>query len=179
MSDGPNVLQGTSRPVITAITPGIAYAGLVGGFLLAGFGMALGFAPVSNLLIGSVAEGDIGKASGANNTVREVGGALAQVPWLERWPVTVRATPAPGDGQWVLTDHTGSLPLLPGPDANLRLVALSGGRPVDITCEWTPSGLSALAVHLGDGAAARSVDVGPSEVYGQREGSALSGAGAR
>ena len=33
-------------------------------------------APVSNMLIGSVAEGDIGKASGANNTVREVGGAL-------------------------------------------------------------------------------------------------------
>ena len=58
------------------ISPDMSYAQLVGGFLLAGFGMALVFAPVSNMLIGSVAESDIGKASGANNTVREVGGAL-------------------------------------------------------------------------------------------------------
>ncbi len=58
------------------ITPDISYGGLVGGFLLAGFGMALVFAPVSNMLIESVPEQDIGKASGANNTVREVGGAL-------------------------------------------------------------------------------------------------------
>lgn len=58
------------------ISPDISYGGLVGGFLLAGFGMALVFAPVSNMLIGSVPETDIGKASGTNNTVREVGGAL-------------------------------------------------------------------------------------------------------
>jgi MFS family permease len=58
------------------ITPTISYLGLFGGFMLAGFGMSLVFAPVSNLLVQSVPEVDIGKASGTNNTVREVGGAL-------------------------------------------------------------------------------------------------------
>lgn len=59
-----------------AITPTISYLGLFGGFLLAGFGMSMVFAPVSNLLVQSVPEVQIGKASGTNNTVREVGGAL-------------------------------------------------------------------------------------------------------
>ena len=58
------------------ITPTISYLGLFGGFMLAGFGMSMVFAPVSNLLVQSVPEVDIGKASGTNNTVREVGGAL-------------------------------------------------------------------------------------------------------
>lgn len=57
-------------------TPDIPYAGLLGGFLLAGFGMSLVFAPVSNLLVQSVPQVDIGRASGINNTVREIGGAM-------------------------------------------------------------------------------------------------------
>jgi len=57
-------------------TPTISYLGLFGGFLLAGFGMSMVFAPVSNLLVQSVPEVDIGKASGTNNTVREIGGAM-------------------------------------------------------------------------------------------------------
>lgn len=57
-------------------TPTISYMGLFGGFLLAGFGMSMVFAPVSNLLVQSVPEVDIGKASGTNNTVREIGGAM-------------------------------------------------------------------------------------------------------
>ncbi len=56
--------------------PTITYWGLVGGFLLAGFGMSLVFAPVANLLVMSVPLVEVGKASGSNNTVREVGGAL-------------------------------------------------------------------------------------------------------
>jgi EmrB/QacA subfamily drug resistance transporter len=59
-----------------AITPTISYLGLFGGFLLAGFGMSMVFAPVSNLLVQSVQQVDIGKASGTNNTIREVGGAM-------------------------------------------------------------------------------------------------------
>jgi MFS family permease len=58
------------------INPTISYLGLFGGFLLAGFGMSMVFAPVSNLLVQSVQQVDIGKASGTNNTVREIGGAL-------------------------------------------------------------------------------------------------------
>ena len=37
------------------------------------------------------------------------------------------------------------------------LLALSGGRPVDLTLEWTPHGVVPLAVHLPQ----RSVDIGP------------------
>ena len=41
-----------------------------------GVGMALVFAPVSNMILSSVSRSDEGKASGANNAIREVGGAL-------------------------------------------------------------------------------------------------------
>jgi EmrB/QacA subfamily drug resistance transporter len=54
----------------------VAYAALVAPFVLAGTGMALVFAPVANEIMGSVAPRDQGKASGANNALREVGGAL-------------------------------------------------------------------------------------------------------
>lgn len=60
----------------TVSDPDVAYPSLVVPFALAGLGMALVFAPVANLLIASVREAEIGKASGANNTLREVGGAL-------------------------------------------------------------------------------------------------------
>ncbi|MGB1803274.1 MAG: MFS transporter, partial [Miltoncostaeaceae bacterium] len=76
MAAGLTIMAGGFLWMGLTITPGISYAGLVGGFLLAGFGMALVFAPVSNLLVQSVDEVQIGKASGTNNTVREVGGAL-------------------------------------------------------------------------------------------------------
>jgi len=99
----------------------------------------------------------------------EVGAALADVPWLERWPLNVRATPALANGRWVLSDRTGSLPIgVASADATAAstaaaatalatLVALSGGRALDVSGEWTPSGFVPLAVHLGH----RSVDVGP------------------
>jgi EmrB/QacA subfamily drug resistance transporter len=76
MAAGLAIMAGGFLWMGLTITPDISYAGLVGGFLLAGFGMAMVFAPVSNLLVQSVDEVQIGKASGTNNTVREVGGAL-------------------------------------------------------------------------------------------------------
>jgi EmrB/QacA subfamily drug resistance transporter len=76
MVSGLAIMSGAFLWLGLVIEPTISYWGLVGGFLLAGFGMSLVFAPVSNLLVLSVAEAQIGKASGANNTVREVGGAL-------------------------------------------------------------------------------------------------------
>ncbi len=60
----------------TVSSPTVAYASLVPPFILAGIGMALVFAPVSNTILSSVPRGDEGKASGANNAIREVGGAL-------------------------------------------------------------------------------------------------------
>lgn len=57
-------------------TPTVPYSSLIAPFALAGLGMALVFAPVANTVLGSVAEGEQGKASGVNSTMREIGGAL-------------------------------------------------------------------------------------------------------
>jgi hypothetical protein len=43
---------------------------------MAGVGMSLYFAPVANLVLSSVRRSEEGKASGVNNTVREVGGVF-------------------------------------------------------------------------------------------------------
>ena len=55
---------------------GVGYASLVGPFVISGIGMGLFFAPLANVVLGSVARDEEGKASGANNAVREVGGVL-------------------------------------------------------------------------------------------------------
>ncbi len=44
--------------------------------IIAGTGMGFAFAPTAAVVLGSVAPEHHGKASGANTTVREVGGAL-------------------------------------------------------------------------------------------------------
>ncbi|MCC6832255.1 MAG: DHA2 family efflux MFS transporter permease subunit [Thermoleophilia bacterium] len=59
-----------------ASSPDVGYGALLVPFAMAGAGMALVFPPVANLLVASVPEARIGVASGANNTMREVGGAL-------------------------------------------------------------------------------------------------------
>ena len=55
---------------------GVGYGSLVGPFVISGIGMGLFFAPLANVVLGSVARDEEGKASGANNAVREVGGVL-------------------------------------------------------------------------------------------------------
>lgn len=57
----------------TANTP---YSHLVTPMLIAGAGMGFAFAPTASVVLSSVGRDDQGKASGANSTVREVGGAL-------------------------------------------------------------------------------------------------------
>ena len=101
----------------------------------------------------------------------EIGRMIVAEPWLDRVPTSVRASIARRGDAWCLTDDTGSLPILAAtalPSVTERrrgrdvepvtmLLALSGGRPVDMTLEWTPHGLIPLAVHLDD----RTIDVGP------------------
>lgn len=53
-----------------------AYSSLVGPMVVAGIGMGFVFAPTAAVVLGSVAKEHAGKASGANTTVREIGGAL-------------------------------------------------------------------------------------------------------
>ena len=90
---------------------------------------------------------------------------MAAEPWLERWPLAVRAAPALQGGRWVFSDGDGSLPVAPDALAApglMDLVALSGGRPLAVAAEWTPDGLVPLAAHLDD----RVVDVGPFGPWG-------------
>jgi EmrB/QacA subfamily drug resistance transporter len=56
--------------------PDVAYASLVVPFVMAGAGMALVFAPAANAVLSSVRTSEAGQASGATNTIREIGGAL-------------------------------------------------------------------------------------------------------
>lgn len=103
----------------------------------------------------AIADGPLAVAVAA--ACDEIGGAVAAEPWLERFPATVVATPSVLDGRWVLTDATGSLPLV-GRDRSLAtLLAASCGDPVPVTIEWTPWGVQPLTVHLPD----RTLDVGP------------------
>jgi hypothetical protein len=86
----------------------------------------------------------------------EVGRALAAEPWLERYPLCVGAALTRAGGRWLLTDSTGSLPLVDGAIVG-TLLACSAGRPATVMAEWTPAGLVPLAIHLTD----RVVDIGP------------------
>jgi len=57
-------------------TPDMAYGTLVPAFVMAGTGMALVFAPAANAVLASVRPEEAGQASGATNTIRELGGVL-------------------------------------------------------------------------------------------------------
>ncbi|MEU6679154.1 DHA2 family efflux MFS transporter permease subunit [Streptomyces sp. NPDC046925] len=79
------------RPVVTAglalqaiglawfaavVEPDVSYAAQLPALIISGVGMALYFAPAANLVMSSVRPSEQGIASGANNALREVGGAL-------------------------------------------------------------------------------------------------------
>jgi EmrB/QacA subfamily drug resistance transporter len=53
-----------------------SYASMVGAFVLGGTGMALVFAPAANAVLASVKTDETGQASGATNSIRELGGVL-------------------------------------------------------------------------------------------------------
>ncbi len=58
------------------LSTGMSYGEFVVPFVLAGAGMALVFAPSANAVLQSVRPEEAGQASGANNTMRELGGVL-------------------------------------------------------------------------------------------------------
>ena len=58
------------------VTPTVAYEAMVVPFILAGIGMGLFFAPIANVVLSAVRPDQEGKASGATNTIREVGGVF-------------------------------------------------------------------------------------------------------
>ncbi|MEW2137115.1 DHA2 family efflux MFS transporter permease subunit [Streptomyces sp. NPDC005409] len=54
----------------------LSYAAQLPALIISGIGMGMYFAPASNVLMSTVGPADQGKASGTNNALREVGGAL-------------------------------------------------------------------------------------------------------
>ncbi|MFJ7158480.1 DHA2 family efflux MFS transporter permease subunit [Streptomyces sp. NPDC101118] len=58
------------------LEPDVPYAAQLPALIISGIGMAMYFAPAANVLMSTVSHADQGKASGANNALREVGGAL-------------------------------------------------------------------------------------------------------
>ena len=70
-------LQAAGLLWIAAVsTPTTPYVDLIGPFVLSGIGMALFFAPVANVVLSAVRPEQEGKASGANNAIRELGGVF-------------------------------------------------------------------------------------------------------
>ena len=70
-------LQSAALAWIAAVSsPDVPYRELVGPFVVAGVGMALFFAPVANVVLAAVRPQESGKASGANNAIRELGGVF-------------------------------------------------------------------------------------------------------
>ncbi|QXE35236.1 DHA2 family efflux MFS transporter permease subunit [Streptomyces sp. GMY02] len=58
------------------IEPGVAYSAQLPALIISGIGMGMYFAPAASLVMSSVRPAEQGIASGANNALREVGGAL-------------------------------------------------------------------------------------------------------
>jgi EmrB/QacA subfamily drug resistance transporter len=58
------------------VTPTAPYSAFIVPFILSGVGMGMFFAPVANVVLSSVSAREEGKASGANNAIRELGGVL-------------------------------------------------------------------------------------------------------
>ncbi len=62
---------------IAALTsPTVEYLSMVPAFVITGAGMGLFFAPIANVVLSAVPKEDEGKASGVNNTIRELGGVF-------------------------------------------------------------------------------------------------------
>ncbi len=62
--------------IAAIISTTVPYASLVPAFIVSGTGMGLFFAPIANVVLSAVPRSDEGKASGVNNTVRELGGVF-------------------------------------------------------------------------------------------------------
>jgi EmrB/QacA subfamily drug resistance transporter len=73
---GMALMAGGMAWIAAIATPTVAYGDLVPAFVMSGVGMSLFFAPVASLVLSAVRRSEEGKASGVNNTIREVGGVF-------------------------------------------------------------------------------------------------------
>jgi EmrB/QacA subfamily drug resistance transporter len=73
---GMALMAGSLGWIAAVVSPTVPYLALVGPFAIGGIGMSLFFAPVANVVLSAVRRDEEGKASGVNNTIREVGGVF-------------------------------------------------------------------------------------------------------
>jgi hypothetical protein len=87
-------------------------------------------------------------SSTMEEAMREYAAALADEPWLDRWPMVLHGV-VPAPAPWRLVDRSGeALPLdLVDP---WRLMAAAGGAPVTVAGEWSVAGLRPLALWSAD-----------------------------
>ncbi len=76
MAAGVALQAGSLAWLASVATATVPYSALIGPFVMAGIGMGMFFAPVANVVLGSVAPHEQGQASGANNAIRELGGVF-------------------------------------------------------------------------------------------------------
>jgi hypothetical protein len=150
--------RGSGRPalVLSFAAPGQALAAdlVVGTEFEADVCFYPGAAPLRALI--ARRHGQV-RPFAAPSPVRSVGEALAEVacafaadPWLTQWPLVLLAALAPGE-RWHLVDEAGdALPLDPAAPAPWPLLAASCGRPAPIAVEWSPRGVTPLAMHAGE-----------------------------
>jgi nitrate/nitrite transporter NarK len=71
------LLQATGLAWLAAVSsPTVAYSTLLPAFVVSGSGMAMFFAPVATMVLGTVRRDEEGIASGATNALRELGGVF-------------------------------------------------------------------------------------------------------
>jgi EmrB/QacA subfamily drug resistance transporter len=71
------LLQATGLAWLAAVSsPTVAYSTLLPAFIVSGTGMAMFFAPVATMVLGTVRRHEEGIASGATNALRELGGVF-------------------------------------------------------------------------------------------------------
>jgi EmrB/QacA subfamily drug resistance transporter len=71
------VLQAIALAWLSLVSsPTVEYLTLMPAFILAGTGMGLFFAPIANIVLSAVRREGEGKASGASNAIREIGGVF-------------------------------------------------------------------------------------------------------
>jgi hypothetical protein len=91
---------------------------------------------------------------GVGAALDSYGAALADDPWLDAWPVVLsEVVPIPSATRWQLADAAGgdAVPLTgSGGAPHWRLAAVSGGHPVTVFAELTPTGAAPLAVWPAD-----------------------------
>lgn len=82
--------------------------------------------------------GPLPGAASWRDALASVAQVLAVDPWADVQPVAVRqVTVLPAQGSWLLRDKTDkAVPVAASPEVRWQLLALSGGKPVDVAGEW-------------------------------------------